>query len=141
MRDPLRAYSTEQLCLRLAAAERRGDAAMAGRLQAIFDERMTRQRKPPRTPPKPKQPNLPDHWRGVVTTTCRRHGVHERDVLSGWRTPKVVQCRYEIWHAIHTRFGTSLVRIGVRFGGYDHTSIRHGVLRWQEQLNGQKQAA
>lgn len=73
-------------------------------------------------------------WMPILEDVCAGHGVTVGDVLSSWRTPKCVWARNEFWWTLYHR-GISYARIGVAMGGYDHTAVRHGVLRWQTHLD------
>lgn len=142
----LHLQSTEALHARALGAERRGDTDLLAYIESLIAarERRAADRSKPKMPKIVRLPNLYSHWQPIIDEACRRHGVCRRDLLSGWRTPRAAMCRFDIWHTIHAFHGTSMTRIGKRFGGYHHTSVRHGILTWQAHLDAQepqKQAA
>lgn len=87
--------------------------------------------------PKPKPPvrdlRLRASWHPIAEDVARRHRLAVKDMLSGWRSPALVVARQEFWWLLNQR-GVSLAEIGRRTGGYDHTTVRHGVLVWSAKL-------
>lgn len=85
-------------------------------------------------PTKPMPPvrklRLRASWRPIAEDVARRHGVSAREMLSGWRIPALREARFEFWWVLWMG-GASLAEIGRRTGGYDHTSVRHGVMKWE----------
>ena len=75
-------------------------------------------------------------WRPIISEVMARYDLCEKDVKAGWKNARYVRCRHEIWWNIRKRLGISLNQIGRRLGGYHHTSVRHGVLLWEEGLAG-----
>lgn len=68
-------------------------------------------------------------WRPVIDEICQRHNVSLKDVASGFRAPHIVACRHEIWRTLYRQFRSSYETIGQRLGGFDHTTVRHAVLK------------
>ena len=89
--------------------------------------------RPSRPKPALRELRLRASWRPIADEVAARHGVAVRDMLSGWRSPHLVAARHEFWWRLN-QLGVALAEIGRRTGGYDHTSVRHGVLVWAERV-------
>lgn len=70
-------------------------------------------------------------WRPAIKSICRRHGVAWKEIIQSDRLPRVVDCRHHIWWTLRTKYGAALTQIGRRTGGFDHSSVLHGVRRWE----------
>lgn len=68
-------------------------------------------------------------WRPIIAEVSARHGMHPKDVMCGWKSDRAVAARYEIFWRLN-QSGVGLAEIGRRLGGYDHTTVRHGVRKW-----------
>lgn len=68
-----------------------------------------------------------EEWRPVIREVCARHGVAWREVVAGYRDPRVVACRHEIWAELHRRFQSSYATIGKRCGGFHASSVLAAV--------------
>lgn len=66
----------------------------------------------------------------VICSVVERRGVTRAQVLAGSRISQITDARHEIWWRLHVEFGLSHSRIG-RVFNRDHTTIVHGVKRWQ----------
>lgn len=87
----------------------------------------------PRPKPALRELRLRASWRPIAAEVAARHGVAVKDMLSGWRNVALREARFEFWYLLKQR-GVSLAEIGRRTGGYDHTSVRHGVMVWAEKV-------
>lgn len=76
------------------------------------------------TPPYP-------HWMPTIEAICERHGVAWREVLAGYHDRRVAACRHDIWAELYANFDSSFATIGRRTGGYDRSTVRSGVRRFQ----------
>lgn len=68
-------------------------------------------------------------WIDIATQKAREARVRPSDLMAGSRLPKVIAARWAAWQAImalNPRY--SLAGVG-RTTGFDHTSIRHALLR------------
>lgn len=50
------------------------------------------------------------------------------------RSPKLKQVRWLAFHAVRAEAKMSFPEIGRLFGGYDHTTVMHGIAKIEEQL-------
>ena len=89
--------------------------------------------RPPRPKPALRELRLRASWRPLADEVAARHGVAVKDMLSGWRSPALVAARQEFWWRLN-QLGVALAEIGRRTGGYDHTSVRHGVMVWAKRV-------
>ena len=130
----MRNTSTDKLESNLEGAIRAGNTPRADLLRATLERRTAPRPAKHRPAVKTRQtPRLCDPWHPIAEQVAQRHGIAVRDMLSGWREPRLVQARHEFWWRLHRR-GVALAEIGRRCGGYDHTSVRHGVLKMEEKM-------
>ena len=71
-------------------------------------------------------------WRPIIRDVAAAHNIHPRDMPSGWKADHAVRARHELWWRLHRR-GASLAEIGRRLGGFDHTTVSHGVRVWEKR--------
>lgn len=90
--------------------------------------------KPSNTPRSRRQCNPHEAWRPIIAEVADRHRLHPRDMMSGWKSNQAVAARQELWWLLNRERGISYAEIGRRTGGYDHTSVRHGVLVWEKRV-------
>jgi len=69
-----------------------------------------------------------------VKDVCRRHRLSEEELWSRSRKTRPKEARWELWYLIRKNLQLSLPHIGQRCGGYDHTTVMHGIRRWEEIL-------
>lgn len=75
--------------------------------------------------------------RKIVAEVAALHGVSVREITApayseGVRVAAVVRARQHAMAEMRTRLGYSLPQIGRVMGGRHHTTIMHGIRRWQE---------
>lgn len=70
----------------------------------------------------------------VVAEVTARRGLAREAVLSRCRATELVLARHEIWWSLRMRYGLPFSVIG-RVFKRDHTTILHGVRRWQASLD------
>lgn len=75
-------------------------------------------------------------WMPVIREVCRRHRVAWKEVLAGYRDPRICACRREIRARLYEQFKSSYRTIGERTGGYDPSSVLAGVRKATEGANG-----
>lgn len=86
-------------------------------------------------PPNPNQNTMiavsPKRLEAIADQVCARHGIGRNDLLSKSRRPAIVHIRWEfMWRARHETCA-SYPAIGAFLGGMDHTSVLHGVKRYE----------
>lgn len=127
----------------LPGAIRAGNFARAAILRDVLDRKTKRRQEwiaARRVTPPVRATRMCAAWHPIAADVAKRHGVTVADMLSGWRTKVLRDARWEFWFLLSQR-GVSLAEIGRRTGGYDHTSVMHGVRQWaarieQESTNG-----
>lgn len=75
--------------------------------------------------PRPARPCA--EWKPVIREICQRHGVAWREVVAGYRDPRVVACRHEIWAELYQRFRSSYDTVGKRTGGFHASTVLAAV--------------
>lgn len=90
--------------------------------------------KPSSTPRSRRTYNPPPPWRPVIAEVAARHSIHPRDMLCGWKSRTAVAARQELWWLLNRQRGISLAEIGRRLGGFDHTTVSHGVRVWEKRV-------
>lgn len=71
----------------------------------------------------------------IVREVAAKHGVSVLEIIGRKRNAQAVAARWEVEWRLHYEFGFNMTHIGRMFG-WDHTSVRHGVLRHEEKMNG-----
>ena len=62
----------------------------------------------------------------AIKAAAKHHGIPEWEIKGRCREQHVVAARWHAWNILH-EFGWSYSKIGKTLG-YDHTSIRHGIM-------------
>lgn len=71
---------------------------------------------------------IPAKAKAIIKEVASAHGLSVRDVLAKRRTKSHVRCRQEMMARLYTEVGrSSSGRIGGWLGGYDHTTVIHGI--------------
>lgn len=74
------------------------------------------------------------HPKEYVRLRCRQIGVKSSDVRGHTRRRKIVQIRHQLMWELNEFFPEmSLSKIGQVFGGRDHATARHGIMKIREQ--------
>jgi chromosomal replication initiation ATPase DnaA len=55
-------------------------------------------------------------------------------ILGDDRHAYIAHSRFKAWWIAHRKYGYSYPRIGASFGGRHHTSVLHGVRRWDDMM-------
>lgn len=71
----------------------------------------------------------------VIKAIANVHRMTEAEMLSSSRRLDVVAARQHLWHYLSVDMGFSYSAIA-RYFGKDHTTIRHGVLKYEARTNG-----
>lgn len=77
---------------------------------------------------------LKNHGRRIIAEFCAEKGVDLVELVSHRRFPKLVSLRHELMWRLRTRTAWSLHKIGQAIGGRDHTTVLHGIRRYQRRL-------
>jgi hypothetical protein len=67
-----------------------------------------------------------------VKDVCRRHRLTLAELYSRRRTKAIKEARWELWYLVRAHLNLSYPHIGARCGGYDHTTVMHGVNAWKK---------
>ena len=97
---------------------------------------------PPITPPLPLVgpsepiPATVPVWRRVLIEVARKHGLAVADLTGPRRARKIVAARQEAYYRMRTETMLSLLQIGQRLGGKDHTTVLYGIRRYEAITGG-----
>jgi chromosomal replication initiator protein len=80
--------------------------------------------------PGPAEPGIDE----VITTTAREFGIEVKELLAKTRRPTAVIARQVAMYLSRKLTGHSLLEIGRRFGGRDHTTVLHAVEKIESRL-------
>jgi chromosomal replication initiator protein len=80
--------------------------------------------------PGPAEPGIDE----VITTTAREFGIEVKELLAKTRRPTAVTARQVAMYLSRKLTGHSLLEIGRRFGGRDHTTVLHAVEKIESRL-------
>ena len=119
----------------IPGAIRAGNFERAAILRDALDRKLARRREwiSAHQPRPMRATRMCAAWHPIAAEVANRHGVTVTEMLSGWRTVSLRQARFEFWWVLSQR-GASLAEIGRRTGGYDHTTIMHGVRQWAARI-------
>ena len=79
----------------------------------------------------------PIAWKRIVEEICIKHQVSRAELLSAQRSVRIVAARHEAMYRMKTETTMSLPQIGRRLGNRDHTTVLHGVRRYEAKLRGE----
>lgn len=71
----------------------------------------------------------------IINEVCRRHGVARHEIEGAQQSLELVLPRHEAFYRLRTELRLSLNRIGQILGGFDHSSVIHGIGRHYAVLN------
>jgi len=74
-------------------------------------------------------------WRRILTEVAVKHRIAVVDLTSPRRDRPSVRARHEAMWRMRTETPMSLPDIGRRLGGRDHTTIMHGIAKYQAQID------
>ncbi|GLK78019.1 hypothetical protein GCM10008171_32730 [Methylopila jiangsuensis] len=78
---------------------------------------------------------LPRDAKDIVHAICRRHNLTRAELMSERRFKHITMARQEAYWWLSKLTGWSLPRIGRLMGGFDHTTILHGVRKHQARID------
>jgi hypothetical protein len=76
-------------------------------------------------------------WQRILEEVAFKHDVTAADIFSPRRTHKMVVARHEYLWRLRNETTLSLLEIGARCGGKDHSSVRNGILCHEKRLAGE----
>jgi len=85
--------------------------------------------------------NVPPDWAEIEAAICKRRMLGVRSIRSGWRGAEAVEARFELWWTLNVVHKVPLYVIGDILGGYDHSSVSHGVHEYQRRLDARPEQA
>ena len=68
----------------------------------------------------------------IIHETCAKYRVSKEELKSGSRVSLLVQARFEVFWRMKRETHLTLPTIGRLVGGKDHTTVLHGVRRYEE---------
>ena len=72
-------------------------------------------------------------WQAIVQDVSHKRGVAVAELMGRSQRFAVSHARFECWSLIREKLGVSYPTIA-RWWGVDHSSVMHGVRRWETQL-------
>lgn len=84
----------------------------------------------PDSPTPPPSPMMP-RWKIILREVANKHKLNVTDLLSTRRPRNIVAARHEAMYRMKTETSLSLPSIGKRLGGLDHTTVIHGLRRYE----------
>lgn len=73
-------------------------------------------------------------WKRILYEVARKHRLSVAELIGGQRSAPIVAARHEAMYRMKTETTMSLVAISRRFGGREHTAVRHGVAKHLERM-------
>jgi len=79
-------------------------------------------------------------WKRIVYEVATKHHITVAELIGGQRSSPIVAARHEAMYRMKTETAMNLPAIGRRLGGRDHTTVLHGVRRYEASLLGKAYA-
>lgn len=70
----------------------------------------------------------------ILREVCERHNITHAELVSRRRQDRLVKPRHEAMYLIARRTSLSLPQIGREMGGFDHTTVLHGIWRHEQRM-------
>lgn len=80
---------------------------------------------------------LRQKWKQIVTEVAAKHKIGRVEILSRTRRTPIVAARHEAMWRMRAETTLSLPEIGKRLGGFDHTTVLHGVRKHEAAMRGE----
>ena len=74
----------------------------------------------------------------IMREVCDKHGISKSELLSPRRAVPIVAARHEAMYRMSKETTMSLPAIGRRMGGRDHTTVLHGIRKYEANLRGER---
>lgn len=82
------------------------------------------------------EPFDPNHWLDIVHEVCAKHCITKAELMSVRRARNIVAARHEAMWRMSKETTMSLPAIGRRMGDRDHTTVLHGIRKYQAKVDG-----
>lgn len=79
---------------------------------------------------------LPDYHTAadrIIAEVADKHGLTVPEVKSDRRAATIIDARYEAFYRLAKETPLSLPQIGRKFGGFDHTTVLHGIRKHEQR--------
>jgi chromosomal replication initiation ATPase DnaA len=142
--------SEDRLRQHIIAQDKRFQAAMRAALGAPALPKQVRRLAAVAPPSKAKLPHdvidlksnaallrQPLTWKRIIEEVCIKHQVTRSELIGPQRSARISSARQEAMYRMKTETTMSLPQIGHRLGNRDHTTVLHGVRRYEAKLRGE----
>ena len=68
----------------------------------------------------------------IMKEVAFEHDVTVSEICGPCRLRNIVKARFKVYHRLQTELGLTTTRTGQLVGGRDHTTVMHGVRRYNE---------
>jgi hypothetical protein len=82
------------------------------------------------------EPLDPNRWLDIVHEVCAKHCITKAELMSVRRARNIVAARHEAMWRMSKETTMSLPAIGRRMGDRDHTTVLHGIRKYQAKVDG-----
>ena len=72
---------------------------------------------------------IPKRGKDIIDQVATKYGIAAREIIGPWRPRHITKARHEAMYRCRTELFMSYPKIGAIFGGRDHTSVLHGVVK------------
>jgi hypothetical protein len=76
----------------------------------------------------------PMRWKGIILEVAYKHGIPLPVLLGRRRKKWIVAARHEAFYRLSEETTFSLPRIGQVMGGFDHTTVLHGISAHKKRM-------
>lgn len=70
----------------------------------------------------------------IIREVATKHGLTLAEIKATRRKVKIVDARYEVFFRLSKETSMSLPMIGRKLGGYDHTTVLHGIRMHEKRM-------
>jgi hypothetical protein len=70
----------------------------------------------------------------IIREVAAKHGLTLAEIKATRRKVKIVDARYEVFFRLSKETSMSLPMIGKKLGGYDHTTVLHGIRMHEKRM-------
>ena len=76
----------------------------------------------------------PFRWKFIIREVCEKHGIKLNEIMSVRRPTKITTARHEAFYRLKNETSMSYPQIGRVMGGFDHTTVLHGVKMHEKRM-------